>query len=77
MEQQILHLERDIKKFPQSENQHDKFVEKMTISFICLSISFVHFCVCLFVYLSLYPSIYYVVSSKLTGLFILSGWICV
>ncbi|XP_046528990.1 protein diaphanous homolog 2 isoform X3 [Equus quagga] len=30
MEQQILHLERDIKKFPQSENQHDKFVEKMT-----------------------------------------------
>nr|XP_008539832.1 PREDICTED: protein diaphanous homolog 2-like [Equus przewalskii] len=73
MEQQILHLERDIKKFPQSENQHDKFVEKMTISFICLSISFVHFCVCLFVYLSLYPSIYYVVSSKLTGLFILSG----
>uniref|UniRef100_A0A8C0QXK1 Diaphanous related formin 2 n=1 Tax=Canis lupus dingo TaxID=286419 RepID=A0A8C0QXK1_CANLU len=38
MEQQIVHLERDIKKFPQTENQHDKFVEKMTISFICLSI---------------------------------------
>uniref|UniRef100_A0A8I3Q9P4 Protein diaphanous homolog 2 n=1 Tax=Canis lupus familiaris TaxID=9615 RepID=A0A8I3Q9P4_CANLF len=31
MEQQIVHLERDIKKFPQTENQHDKFVEKMTI----------------------------------------------
>lgn len=30
MEQQIVHLERDIKKFPQAENQHDKFVEKMT-----------------------------------------------
>ncbi|XP_048963565.1 protein diaphanous homolog 2 isoform X3 [Canis lupus baileyi] len=30
MEQQIVHLERDIKKFPQTENQHDKFVEKMT-----------------------------------------------
>uniref|UniRef100_A0A8C0K5C2 Diaphanous related formin 2 n=1 Tax=Canis lupus dingo TaxID=286419 RepID=A0A8C0K5C2_CANLU len=37
MEQQIVHLERDIKKFPQTENQHDKFVEKMTISFICLN----------------------------------------
>ena len=34
MEQQIVHLERDLKKFPQTENQHDKFVEKMTISFI-------------------------------------------
>ncbi|XP_063101617.1 protein diaphanous homolog 2 isoform X3 [Cavia porcellus] len=30
MEQQIIHLERDIKKFPQAENEHDKFVEKMT-----------------------------------------------
>ncbi|XP_053772867.1 protein diaphanous homolog 2 isoform X3 [Desmodus rotundus] len=30
MEQQIVHLERDLKKFPQTENQHDKFVEKMT-----------------------------------------------
>ncbi|XP_012505484.1 PREDICTED: protein diaphanous homolog 2 [Propithecus coquereli] len=30
MEQQIVNLERDIKKFPQAENQHDKFVEKMT-----------------------------------------------
>nr|XP_055193613.1 protein diaphanous homolog 2 isoform X2 [Nyctereutes procyonoides] len=30
MEQQIVHLERDIKKFPETENQHDKFVEKMT-----------------------------------------------
>nr|XP_023394651.1 protein diaphanous homolog 2 isoform X1 [Loxodonta africana] len=30
MEQQIIHLERDIKNFPEAENQHDKFVEKMT-----------------------------------------------
>ncbi|XP_072812899.1 protein diaphanous homolog 2 isoform X2 [Vicugna pacos] len=30
MEQQIVNLERDIKRFPQTENQHDKFVEKMT-----------------------------------------------
>ncbi|XP_075395641.1 protein diaphanous homolog 2 isoform X2 [Tenrec ecaudatus] len=30
MEQQIIHLERDIKKFPKSENLHDQFVEKMT-----------------------------------------------
>nr|XP_019811337.1 PREDICTED: protein diaphanous homolog 2-like [Bos indicus] len=34
MEQQIVRLERDIKQFPKTENQHDKFVEKMTISFI-------------------------------------------
>nr|XP_021539783.1 protein diaphanous homolog 2-like [Neomonachus schauinslandi] len=40
MEQQIINLERDIKKFPETENQHDKFVEKMTISFIYLSISY-------------------------------------
>ncbi|KAM8753348.1 protein diaphanous homolog 2 [Rhynchonycteris naso] len=31
MEQQIINLERDIKKFPETEDQHDKFVEKMTI----------------------------------------------
>ncbi|XP_059535379.1 protein diaphanous homolog 2 isoform X3 [Myotis daubentonii] len=30
MEQQIVNLERDIKKFPQTEDPHDKFVEKMT-----------------------------------------------
>lgn len=30
MEQQIVRLERDIKQFPKTENQHDKFVEKMT-----------------------------------------------
>lgn len=29
MEQHIVNLERDIKKFPQTEDQHDKFVEKM------------------------------------------------
>nr|KAF6435293.1 hypothetical protein HJG63_003882 [Rousettus aegyptiacus] len=31
MERQIVHLEGDIKKFPQTGNEHDKFVEKMTI----------------------------------------------
>uniref|UniRef100_A0A673U5M0 Protein diaphanous homolog 2 n=1 Tax=Suricata suricatta TaxID=37032 RepID=A0A673U5M0_SURSU len=31
MEQHIVHLEHDIKKFPETENRHDKFVEKMTI----------------------------------------------
>ncbi|XP_027240054.1 protein diaphanous homolog 2 isoform X1 [Cricetulus griseus] len=30
MEQNILHLERDIKNFPKEDSQHDKFVEKMT-----------------------------------------------
>ncbi|XP_067580159.1 protein diaphanous homolog 2 isoform X2 [Pseudorca crassidens] len=30
MEQQIVHLERDIKLFPKTENQRDKFVEKLT-----------------------------------------------
>ncbi|XP_011369415.1 protein diaphanous homolog 2 [Pteropus vampyrus] len=30
MERQIVHLEGDIKKFPQTGNEHDKFVEKMT-----------------------------------------------
>lgn len=34
MEQNILHLERDIKNFPKAESHHDKFVEKMMISFI-------------------------------------------
>ncbi|KAL1766820.1 diaphanous-like 2 isoform X2, partial [Sigmodon hispidus] len=38
MEQNILHLERDIKNFPKAESHHDKFLEKMTISFIYLSI---------------------------------------
>ncbi|EFB29084.1 hypothetical protein PANDA_018642, partial [Ailuropoda melanoleuca] len=33
MEQQIINLERDIKKFTETENQHDKFVEKMTKSY--------------------------------------------
>ncbi|XP_040323606.1 protein diaphanous homolog 2 isoform X1 [Herpailurus yagouaroundi] len=30
MEQHIVRLEHDIKKFPETENRHDKFVEKMT-----------------------------------------------
>uniref|UniRef100_A0A8D0HE98 Diaphanous related formin 2 n=1 Tax=Sphenodon punctatus TaxID=8508 RepID=A0A8D0HE98_SPHPU len=33
MEHQIQRLENDIKKFPKSEDAHDKFVAKMTISF--------------------------------------------
>jgi hypothetical protein len=34
MEQSILHLEKNIKNFPPAESHHDKFVEKMMISFI-------------------------------------------
>uniref|UniRef100_A0A8C3V093 Protein diaphanous homolog 2 n=1 Tax=Catharus ustulatus TaxID=91951 RepID=A0A8C3V093_CATUS len=33
MNQQIQRLERDIENFPQSQDEHDKFVEKMTHSF--------------------------------------------
>uniref|UniRef100_A0A8C3UUA2 Diaphanous related formin 2 n=1 Tax=Catharus ustulatus TaxID=91951 RepID=A0A8C3UUA2_CATUS len=33
MNQQIQRLERDIENFPQSQDEHDKFVEKMSISF--------------------------------------------
>lgn len=35
MEHQIQRLENDIKKFPKTEDPHDKFVEKMIISFVC------------------------------------------
>ena len=82
MEQQIVHLERDIKQFPKTENPHDKFVEKMTISFlkhficqflcVCLCV-----CVSVCVSLSIQISIYPVVSSKLTILFAWFEWICV
>uniref|UniRef100_A0A803V768 Protein diaphanous homolog 2 n=1 Tax=Ficedula albicollis TaxID=59894 RepID=A0A803V768_FICAL len=33
MNQQIQRLERDIENFPKSQDEHDKFVEKMSISF--------------------------------------------
>ncbi|XP_054551857.1 protein diaphanous homolog 2 [Talpa occidentalis] len=46
MEQHITHLERDIKNLPQAENQHDKFVEKMTISFIYLDLAYGHIATC-------------------------------
>uniref|UniRef100_A0A803V693 Diaphanous related formin 2 n=1 Tax=Ficedula albicollis TaxID=59894 RepID=A0A803V693_FICAL len=34
MNQQIQRLERDIENFPKSQDEHDKFVEKMSISFL-------------------------------------------
>uniref|UniRef100_A0A803Y3Q3 Diaphanous related formin 2 n=1 Tax=Meleagris gallopavo TaxID=9103 RepID=A0A803Y3Q3_MELGA len=34
MNKQIQHIENDIKKFPKTEDEHDKFVEKMSISFL-------------------------------------------
>ncbi|XP_010570736.1 PREDICTED: protein diaphanous homolog 2 isoform X4 [Haliaeetus leucocephalus] len=34
MDQQIQRLELDIKNFPKTEDEHDKFVEKMSISFL-------------------------------------------
>jgi hypothetical protein len=40
MEEQIVHLERGIKQSPKAESHHDKFVEKMVISFFYLSILF-------------------------------------
>lgn len=35
MEHQIQRLENDMKKFSKTEDPHDKFVEKMIISFGC------------------------------------------
>uniref|UniRef100_A0A8C3LJY5 Diaphanous related formin 2 n=1 Tax=Chrysolophus pictus TaxID=9089 RepID=A0A8C3LJY5_CHRPC len=35
MNKQIQHIENDIKKFPKTEDERDKFVEKMSISFLC------------------------------------------
>lgn len=40
MGQQIQRLENDIKKFPKIEDPHDKFVEKMIISFWVLLLFF-------------------------------------
>lgn len=34
MDQQIQRLELDIKNFPKTQDEHDKFVEKMSISFL-------------------------------------------
>lgn len=34
MNQQIQRLEKDIENFPKSQDEHDKFVEKMSISFL-------------------------------------------
>lgn len=34
MNKQIQRLESDIKNFPKTEDEHDKFVEKMSISFL-------------------------------------------
>lgn len=34
MNQQIQRLENDIENFPKTQDEHDKFVEKMSISFL-------------------------------------------
>lgn len=34
MNQQIQRLEKDIENFPKTQDEHDKFVEKMSISFL-------------------------------------------
>lgn len=36
MERQIQRLENDINNFPKSDDKQDKFVEKMSISFLSL-----------------------------------------
>lgn len=36
MNQQIQRLEKDIENFPKTQDEHDKFVEKMSISFLHL-----------------------------------------
>lgn len=36
MERQIKRLENDIKQFSETDDEHDKFVEKMSISFFRL-----------------------------------------
>lgn len=35
MERHIQRLENDIEHFPKTDDERDKFVEKMSISFIC------------------------------------------
>lgn len=35
MERHIQRLENDIEHFPKTDDEQDKFVEKMSISFIC------------------------------------------
>lgn len=35
MERQIQRLENDIEHFPKTDDERDRFVEKMSISFIC------------------------------------------
>ena len=43
MERQIQRLENDIQNFPKTDDQQDKFVEKMSISFFqCLTQVFLH-----------------------------------
>ncbi|NXJ14493.1 DIAP2 protein, partial [Odontophorus gujanensis] len=36
MNKQIQSIENDIKNFPETNDEHDKFVQKMSISFLCL-----------------------------------------
>ncbi|CAL8263741.1 unnamed protein product [Lota lota] len=49
MERQIQRLENDIKNFPKTDDEPDKFVEKMSISFVSLSFGGVLSLVCLYI----------------------------
>lgn len=42
MERQIQRLENDIEHFPKTDDQQDKFVEKMSISFSVISVHTAH-----------------------------------
>lgn len=53
MNQQIQRLENDIKNFPKTQDEHDKFVEKMSISFLLVFIGDLNI---LIVWLSIYNS---------------------
>lgn len=53
MDQQIQRLELDIKNFPKTQDEHDKFVEKMSISFLHVFIGDLNI---LIVWLSIYST---------------------
>lgn len=53
MNQQIQRLEKDIKNFPKTQDEHDKFVEKMSISFLHIFTGNLRF---LIIWLSIYST---------------------
>lgn len=53
MNHQIQRLENDIKNFPKTQDEHDKFVEKMSISFLHVFVGDLNI---LIVWLSIYSA---------------------